>query len=104
MNKPVILTEPAFEDLRRNAEWWAKHRCWYDGFVTTLETLDNNAERCGLARENAEFSYEVRELFYGVSSRPTHRALFTIRRDSVLVLVIRHVAQQDVTPDDLEMV
>ena len=107
MIRPVILAEPAFEDLRHNARWWAKHRSleqaerWYDGFLMELDLLANNAERCSLARENAEFPYELRELHYGVSSRPTHRALFTIRPDSVLVLAIRHVAQDDVAPEDL---
>ncbi len=107
MNRPVILTEPAFEDLRRNARWWAKHHSlkqaerWYDGFLVELDSLEKNPERCPLARENAEFSCELRELHYGVSSRPTHRALFTILPGSVLVLAIRHAAQDDATPDDL---
>lgn len=107
MSRPVILTEPAFEHFRRNAQWWATHHSveqaerWYAGFLKELESLEDNPERCPLARENVNFPYELRELHYGVGPRSTHRALFIIRPDSVLILAIRHAAQDDVTPDDL---
>jgi hypothetical protein len=55
--------------------------------------------RYPLARENDQFPYEVRVMNYGVGSRPTHRALYTIRPNAVVVLSIRSVAQQDVSPD-----
>ena len=57
--------------------------------------------RYPLARERDQFPYEVRVMNYGVGSRPTHRALYTIRPDAVVVLSIRSAAQQDITPDDL---
>jgi plasmid stabilization system protein ParE len=107
MKRPVILTTPAFEDLRRNTRWWAEHRSleqaqrWYDGFLSKLDSLEENPERCPLARENAEFTYELREVNYGVRSRPTHRAVFTIRPDSVLVMAIRHAAQSELTSADI---
>ena len=107
MTQPVILTEPAFDELRRNARWWAEHRSleqaehWYDGFLAKLDSLEHDAERYPLARENDKFPCELRVLHYGVGSRPIHRALFTIRPDSILVLAIRHTAQEDVTPDEL---
>jgi hypothetical protein len=44
---------------------------------------------------------EIRELAYGLGRKPTHRALFAIRPDAVIVYAIRHTAQADVTPDDL---
>ena len=33
--------------------------------------------------------------------RPTHRAVFTIRGEEVVVLTVRHVAQPDLSPDDI---
>lgn len=107
MSRTVILTQPAFDDLRRNARWWAEHRSleqaerWYDGFLAKLDFLETDAERCSLARENPEFPFELRELLFGLGSRPTHRALFTIRPSTVVVLAIRHAAQDAVTPGDL---
>ena len=39
-------------------------------------------------------------LVYGVGRRPTHRAVFTVRSDLVLVLRVRHLAQKEISPDD----
>ena len=107
MTKPVNLAKRAKAELHGNARWWAEHRSqqqaqrWHDGFIDALESLAENPERCPLARENDRFPYELRELHYGLGSRPTHRAVFTIRPDMVLVLSIRHAAQADLAEDDL---
>jgi plasmid stabilization system protein ParE len=110
MTWPVVITPEAQQNLREAAGWWARHRSaaqaqrWYDGFVEALDSLAEQPLRCPLARENESFPYELRELPYGVGSRPTHRALFAVRPDAVVVLSIRHVAQKDVAPDDLPAV
>ena len=108
MNYRVVLADRALEDVDRNVRWWAKHRSsdqaihWYEGILEAIYSLDENPQRWPVARENEGFPYELRELHYGVSSHPTHRALFTIRDDrSVVVLSVRHAAQDDVTPDEL---
>jgi len=107
MNLPVIIMPEAEQNLWDAAQWWATNRSiaqaqrWYDGFVDMLESLADQPQRCPLARENGDFPYELRELHYGIGSRPTHRALFTVRPDAVVVLSIRHGSQRDVTPDDL---
>jgi plasmid stabilization system protein ParE len=103
----VVLTRRAERELEGAADWWATHRSssqaarWYAGFSDALASLSRNPERCPLAPEDGRFPYEIRELYYGLGSRPTHRAVFTIRRDMVLVLTIRHAAQADLTEDDL---
>ena len=70
--------------------------------MRAIRSLSDNPDRCALARENHLFSAEVRELHYGLGSRPTHRAVFTVLKDVVLVLTIRHGAQADLTEDDIQ--
>jgi len=107
MSLPVLLTAGAHDDLRRNARWWAENRSaeqagrWYDGLLRRIDSLAKDPQRCPVAPENHKFPYELRELHYGIGSRPTHRALFTIRPDAVIVLAIRHGAQRDIAPEDL---
>lgn len=72
---------------------------WFNGFCKAILSLRANSWRCGLTRESARFPYELRQLLYG--RKRSHRAVFTIRGDTVLVLTIRHTAQQDLEPDDL---
>jgi plasmid stabilization system protein ParE len=107
MKLQVVLSPKASTSLHQSAQWWADNRSpeqaqrWYDGFVAALDSLGTNPHRCGLARENRRFSYETRELLYGIGSRPTHRAVYTIRPDMVFVVAIRHVTQDDLAADDV---
>ncbi len=88
-------------------EWWSEHRSgdqaarWFSGFSDSLFSLQEHPERFPLADENDEFPYEIRELYFGLGSRPTHRAVYTIHFDVVVVLSIRHTSQDRLTPTDL---
>jgi plasmid stabilization system protein ParE len=107
MKYPVILHPRADQQLENIVAWWAENRSseqaerWYVGFVQSLKSLAQTPDRHELAAEDAEFPFEVRELRYGLGKRPTHRALFTVRPDMVYVLLVRHLAQRDVSLDDL---
>ena len=107
MSYRVILNERAEDQLEAAYLWWMEHRSaeqaarWYNGFLDSVGSLSENPERCALARENSKFPIPVRELLYGLGKGITHRALFTIRHDVVFVFSVRHVAQQDVSPDEV---
>lgn len=109
MTHRVTILPRAKRQLFEQALWWAKNRSllqairWLDGFERELAQLAQGPERCPIARENYQFEFEVRELRYGLSRRPTHRAVFEIRQDEVIVHSIRHLAQRDLTQDDLEL-
>jgi plasmid stabilization system protein ParE len=103
MSYVVIITRQAARELDLAANWIAKQAPvaaarWYNGFVAAILRLNNNPRRCALAHEHRDFPYELRELLYG--RRRNYRALFTIRKNEVVILGIRHAAQRDVTPDD----
>lgn len=103
----IVFTERASRELEQAADWWAEHRSldqavrWYAGFSAAIAALKEQPQRLPLAAENGRFPYEIRELHYGLGSRPTHRAVFTIRPEMVLVLTIRHAAQAELTTEDL---
>ena len=107
MNYQVIVTEPAEQDIDSNVYWWSKNRSaaqslrWYDGILLTIDSLEEQPQRCPLVHEDEQFSEEIRELHYGIGSRPTHRIIFTIHSEVVLVLAVRHAAQADLTAADL---
>ena len=67
-----------------------------------VATLSENPERNSQSRERDRFAYEIRDLMFGVKGRPTHRAVFTIRGEEVVVLAVRHLAQRDLAPEDIE--
>ena len=107
MNYEVIVLRRAELDLNRNALWWAEHRDvdqalrWLDEFMAAIDTLVSNPERHALVREDELFPFPVRQLVFGVGSKPTHRAVFSVEGEKVLVYTIRHLAQDDLTADDI---
>ncbi|MEZ5944428.1 MAG: type II toxin-antitoxin system RelE/ParE family toxin [Planctomycetaceae bacterium] len=76
-------------------------RQWIQVFRETASSLTNNPERHPLARESDDFSYELREVHFGSGRKKTHRLLFRIDGNNVLVMSVRHFAQDDISADDL---
>ena len=107
MSYEVVILPEAENLILVTARWWAKHRSldqaqrWFHGIYDALDTLERNPERCPLARENSLFPIELRELHYGVGPHPTHRAVFTVRPNAVVILTLRHTSQADLQPEDL---
>lgn len=48
-----------------------------------------------LALENGSFPKTIRQLPYGLGTKPTYRAIFEIRDDKVYVFAVRHLARPD---------
>lgn len=109
MNYQVLLTSRAKLQLTQSARWWSEHRSteqaarWLDGFESVIAALCDNPLQHGLARESERYQlpYPVRQLNYGVGSKATHRAVFEVRGDTVYVVAIRHLAQDDLAVEDL---
>lgn len=107
MTYRVVMLPRAKRQLYESALWWSEHRSaeqaarWMEGFEEALSTLQEDPERFALAPEDDAFSFIVRQLLYGLGRKKTHRAVFEVRDDQVLVHAIRHLAQADLSPDDL---
>jgi plasmid stabilization system protein ParE len=104
MRYRVVITDRATRELNDAADWMADRapraaERWFNGFCRAILSLREHPRRHGLAREAAIFPYELRQLLYG--KKRNHRAVFTIRGDTVLVLTIRHAAQQDLSLEDV---
>ncbi len=106
MSLPVILQREAEAQIVASVRWWAEHRSveqaerWYAGILEAIDSLGKTPAQYPRAREHEHFPYELRQMSFGLGNRPTHRILFTIRPDAVLVLTVRHAAQKDWNPDD----
>jgi plasmid stabilization system protein ParE len=104
----VVTSERAAWEIEEQAAWWAKERSveqadrWYQGIRAAIAGLATSPQRRAIAVEGSLFPYEIRELHYGLGSKPTHRVIFTITAETVLVLTVRHVARRWLNPEDLE--
>jgi plasmid stabilization system protein ParE len=104
----VILLPRAEADIEANAQWWATHHSveqavrWFDVIHEQLQSLAILPESNGLSAEAGDFQYEIRDKLLGLGSRPSYRAVFTIKDDAVYVLTVRRGAQDVVRLDDLD--
>lgn len=99
----VLVLKRAEQDLQAAADWIAEQspqaaERWFNAFVAALVSLENNPQRCGLAPENENSSYELRQLIFRPQHGRAYRAVFTIIGDQVRVLRIRG-ASQDLLSD-----
>jgi plasmid stabilization system protein ParE len=103
----VIITGPAKRDIRAAFAWWAENRSadqaerWYFGVHAAIQSLRSTPERGSPATETDLLDQGVRQLLFGLGRRATHRILFTIDKNSVVILRVRHSSQDALTFDDL---
>ncbi len=108
--KHVVKILPRAEaDIERNAQWWADHHNvdqavkWFFAVRSQILSLDEFPESHSLPYENDEFPYEIREKLVGLGSRPSYRAVFTIRDGTVFVVALLAAEQDRLRPDDIEI-
>jgi plasmid stabilization system protein ParE len=104
MKHEVYITARAETQLKAAANNISVHaplaaERWYSGFVRAIVQIGSNPQRYAIIPESADFPLELRQLTYG--RRRNYRAIFSVRDDQVLVLAIRHAAQQDLSLEDL---
>ncbi len=107
MNRSVRLTSRAQSQVQHAFDWYAGSSSavaqhWYEALIDCLKRLPTIAHTCPLAAESPKFPVPIREVTFGSGRKKTHRILFVVRPDAIIVYAVRHLAQDDVSPDNLE--
>jgi plasmid stabilization system protein ParE len=93
----VIVERPAQQDIAE-AYLWLTERApeaadrWFNSIYDTMASLEFFPERCPLAPEGRFLNAQIREIFHG-RRHCKYRILFTVRKDDVHVLHVRHGAR-----------
>lgn len=109
MNLRLRITRQAIKDIDANKFWWEQHRSveqaneWEEAVFHEIETLSDHASICPPSRENGRkgITYALQDKRIGLRKTYTHRAVFTIKDDTVFVLAVRSTRQRDLEADDL---
>ena len=101
MTYRVDFTTNAFADLEAIHEKIAEHSPQaadrvYDLLEKSFESLADFPNRHPKARESQHESTEIRQYIVG-----NHRVLFRVLSNSVQILRVRHAAQDDLKPGEL---
>lgn len=98
MTYNVIVTPTADDEAMEAVRWHAERSVdaaqrWHDGLTRAIDSLAKMPSRCPVSQADSQaLGCEVRQLLYG-KRRGVYRILFSIARDTVWVLRIRHGAQ-----------
>ena len=93
----VIILPSAERDIGGAYEWLAEQDAeaairWYNRLLEVIFSLDTFPERCPLAPESEFLKPEIREIFHG-RRQNKYRILFTVSKNEVHVLHVRHGAR-----------
>ena len=107
MKYRVEISEEAEADTREAYRWWATHHSpqqaerWLSGIRTAILGLDTMPEQHGLANETALRLLGIRQAAFGLGRRPSHRIVFGIEGDTIIVYRVRSFRQDAIGVDDL---
>jgi len=108
MTFTVEYTHRAERDLREITAWYLEESGsidiasdWSDGIYSLIEDLSHTADRHPPACELEVVEGDLREVHYGSGRRTTHRIIYQIIGERVVILRIRHTSQRELTPDDI---
>jgi len=106
MSLQTQFSRLARRDIRTTAEWYDLQRSglgerWTDALDDTFDSIESNPLHFGLAVEADSIGIELREALFGAGRRITHRVLFGVDGDEIWVYAVRHVAQAEITEDDV---
>jgi plasmid stabilization system protein ParE len=104
MSLQVVIARKAAREIEEQYNWLAERSAaaadrWRGSLLEAISTLEDHPERCPEAPE-AEWHKGLRQLLHG-KRRQAHRILFEIRGQTVVVLRVRHSAQDFLGPEDL---
>jgi len=100
----VAIARKAAREIEDNYLWLADRseataNRWRNSLLQAVSSLEENPQRCPEAPE-AEWHPGLRELLHG-KRRRVHRILFEIRGHTVVILRVRHSAQESLAPGAL---
>lgn len=103
----IRITDLAEEDAHTNYEWWAKHRSaeqavrWLQGIYAAMFELATTANQHPYATEAELKLRKIRQASFGLGKRPSHRILYAVRDDLIVIYRIQAFKQNSLGVDDL---
>ncbi len=106
MNRRVDILQRAKQDVASCYAFLADRSPqgaaeWFNRFTETRDLLANDAERHASTPQFQGLTYEIRQVGFKTRRGRTYCVLFTIRKDTVIVLRVRGPGQDSLSANDL---
>jgi len=102
----VDFTERATKEFNAACDWYEQHspqaaKKWLAAVGHMLDQLESDPHRFPRASDADVLTVPLQESYLGAGRRYTHRFVYAVRPDHVVVVyAIRHLAQDELTIDD----
>ena len=99
MTYRLTVTTPAENDVRECHQWWWENRSedqadrWLTGINRAIQSLKHSPLMYGYATERLLMKHEIRQMLFGLGRRPSHRILFEVIHDEVVIFRVRAIAE-----------
>ena len=106
MSFRVAIARRAAREIAEQYDWIADQRSrtaadrWRDSLLLAINSLEAAPDRCPAAPEAVWYGEGLRQLLHG-KRRRVNRILFEVRGDLVVILRVRHSAQDLLGPEPL---
>lgn len=106
MKTRVLLTANAEAQLAEAVSWYVRHdrsvaARWQAGFGALIRRLPRIAKRASPIPESEHFPVKMQQVEFGLGRTKSHRVVFVVRPEAIVVYAIRHLAQDEFTPRDV---
>jgi len=100
----VVIARKAAREIEEQFQWLAARSPrgadrWRDSLLDAIDSLETNPHRCPEAPE-AVWHEGLRQFLHG-KRRHVYRILFDLRGDTVVILRVRHAAQDSLGPEEV---
>jgi plasmid stabilization system protein ParE len=98
------ITRKAARDIAAQFRWLSENRGaaanrWRNSLLRAIDDLEEDPKRYPEALEAEWYGEGLREVTFGKRTN-VYRVLFEIREELVVILRVRHAAQNPLTPDN----
>lgn len=103
----VLIMPIAEVDIDEPYQWWRDNRSveqanrWYCEIFQAMLGLSTSAPKRPQSPEAAKLGVDLRELYFGIGTHPTHRVVFIIEERTAKILRVRHLSRGRIEATDL---
>jgi hypothetical protein len=108
MNYRVDISIPALQDAETGFLWIRQFsrdsaKMWYEGLLEAVFSLEENPQRCSIAKESEFIERELRQLIYGKKTQ-MYKIYFEIKEEEKVVRVYRiwHTSKESMGKEEAE--
>jgi plasmid stabilization system protein ParE len=108
MKYRVDISIPALQDAESGFLWIRQFnkesaKIWYEGLLEAVFALEENPQRCNIAKESEFIERELRQLIYGKKTQ-MYKIYFEIREEEKTVRVYRiwHTSKESLIMEEGE--